>query len=149
MAVEKYKLGTIATLLSTELNSLANNTNAISSTSYNNAQGGGGGDGYTEALLELFLNYSVAPTANTGFSIWFLTRPDGTNFEDGGASVTPARTPNVVVPVRAVTGNQRIVRRVMIPPGVFHTLIRNNGTGQTIASSGNTVKLLPFTPEGV
>lgn len=149
MAVEKYKLGTIATLLSTELNSLANNTNAISTTAYNNVQGGGGGDGFVECEVELTVNFSVAPSANSGFSVWFLASPDGTNYEDGGASVTPSRLPNVVFPLRAVTGVQRITRRTFAPAGIFHTLQRNNATGQTIAASGNTLKLRPLTREGV
>src|SRR4051812_13004672 len=99
---EKYTLGSIATLLSTGLNSLANNSLAVSS-AYDNTQGGGGGDGYTLCDLELVVTFGTNPTANTGVSVWFLAVPDGTNYEDGDASTTPARAPDVVFPLRAVT----------------------------------------------
>jgi hypothetical protein len=69
--------------------------------------------------VELVVTYGVAPTANTGVSVWFLRAIDGTNYEDGSSSVTPARLPDVVFPVRAVTTAQRVTRRVMIPPGTF------------------------------
>jgi hypothetical protein len=146
---EKYALGAVASLMTTELNSLANNALAASSSSYNNIQAGGGGDGYTLCDLELVATFGTAPTANTGVSVWFLARPDGTNFEDGSASITPARLPDAVIPVRAVTTAQRIVRRILLPWGVFSTLLKNDGTGQALAASANTLKVLPVTPQGV
>lgn len=146
---EKYVLGSISSLMTTELNSLANNALAAAGSSYSNVQGGGGGDGYTLCDLELVVTFGVAPTANTGVSVWFLARPDGTNFEDGSSSVTPARLPDAVFPLRAVTTAQRVVRRVALPWGVFTALLKNDGSGQAFASSGNTLKVLPVTPQGV
>lgn len=148
MAVEKYKLGSIATLLSTELDALANNALNIGS-AYDNVQGGGGGDGYVRCDVELVVTYGSSPTANTGVSVWFLGAPDGTNYEDGGTSVTPGRLPDVVFPVRAVTTAQRISRRVLLPWGLLKPLLKNDGTGQAMAASGNTLKIRPATPEGV
>lgn len=148
MAVEKYKLGAYATLMTTDLNSVANNGLAIGS-AYNNVQGGGGGDGYTLCDVELVVTYGSAPAAGTGVTAWFLAAPDGTNYEDGGASVTPARLPDVVFPVRAVTTAQRIVRRVLLPWGLMKPLVRNDGTGQTTAASGNTLAIRPVAREGV
>lgn len=132
--------GTVQTVLSTELNSLANNAltlgAAITPTSA----------GYLLAAVELVATFGSAPTANTGVSLWFLTDPDGTNYEDGGSGVTPARTPDVVLPVRAVTTAQRVVRRdILLPPGTFKALILNDGTGAAMAASGNTVKIRPYT----
>lgn len=146
--VEKYLLGSIASLLTTELNSLANNALAIGS-AYSNVIGGGAGDGYTLCDVELVVTYGSAPTANTAVSVWFLAAPDGTNYEDGGTSVTPARLPDVVLPVRAVTTAQRINRRVLLPWGLLKPLAKNDGTGVAMASSGNTLKIRPVTPEGV
>jgi len=133
-----HTVGTIATLLSTELNSLANNALNISS-SYSSSAG------FLFAELELLVTYGTNPTANTAVVVWLLRAPDGTNFEDGGTSVTPIRGPDAVFPLRAVTTAQRIVRRVVIPPGTFQALLKNDGTGQTMAASGNTLKILPFT----
>lgn len=148
MAVtEKYLLGSISTLLSTGLNSLANNSLAISS-AFDNTQGQTG-DGYTLCDVELVVTFGTAPTANTGVSVWFLGAPDGTNYEDGDASTTPGRMPDAVFPLRAVTTAQRIVQRVALPAGLFKALAKNDGTGQSMAASGNTLKIRPVTRQGV
>jgi hypothetical protein len=136
------------TLLSTELNSLANNSLAISSVggssgAFNFAIGGTDLDGYQDVDIELYIaSMGGTPTAQTGFSIWFLGQVDGTNYEDGSASVEPARSPDCVIPIRAVSTAQRIIRRqVAAPHGTVKALIKNNGTGQALASSGNTLKI--------
>lgn len=145
--VEKWLLGAISTLLSTGLNSLANNALAVSATFDNTV--GQTGDGYTLCDVELVVTYGTAPTANTGVSVWFLGNPDGTNFEDGGTSVTPGRLPDVVFPVRAVTTAQRITRRVWLPWGQLQALLKNDGTGQAMAATANTLKIRPVTREAV
>jgi hypothetical protein len=129
-------------LLSTELNSLANNTNCTPSSALNNIQGESGKEGYPRGKVELLLAaYSGTPTANTGVSVWFLRAPDGTNYEDGSSSVTPARPPDVFIPVRAVaSGPQRVVKECWFPVGLFKALARNEGTGISFASSGNTLR---------
>jgi hypothetical protein len=133
-------VGTIATVLSTELNSLASNGQALSSSAYS-ASGG-----YLMAEVELACTFpGGTPTNNSGVLIWFLRAPDGTNYEDGDASTTPARPPDVAFLVRQVTSSQRQARRGLIPPGTFKVLVRNDNTGQAMASSGNTVKILPLT----
>lgn len=143
-STEKYLLGSQTTLLSTELNSLANNGTAIGS-AWDNTQGQAG-DGYTMCCVELLLGtFSVAPTANTGISLWLLGSQDGTNYEDGDGSITPARLPDAVFPLRAVTAAQRIIRRVWLPWGLLKPLIKNDGTGQALNASGNTVKIRPVT----
>lgn len=139
--------GTNQTVLTTELNSLANNASVISSVA-----GASGvitltSTGYIQALCELLVTFGVAPTANTTINVWFLTAPDGTNFEDGSSSVTPQRNPDVFFPVRAVTTAQRIAKPCKLPVGTFKVLLQNNGTGQAMAASGNTVKILPFTKQ--
>jgi hypothetical protein len=140
---EKYALGAQTTLLSTGLNSLANNAQAISA-AFDNTQGQTG-DGYTLCDLELVVTYGGAPTANTGVSVWLVGSQDGSNYEDGDASVTPARLPDVVFPLRAVTTAQRVIRRVWLPWGLVKAVLRNDGTGQAMAASGNTLKIRPVT----
>lgn len=133
--------GNSQTLLSTELNSLANNSNAVhaSSVSLTNT-------GYLDAEAELLVTFGVAPTANTPIYVWLLREIDGTNFEDGSASVTPTRPPDIIFTVRAVTTAQRIVQMVYdIPPGAIRALVRNAGTGQAFAASGNTLTVRPKT----
>lgn len=131
--------GTLQAVLSTELDSLANNAlapgSAITLTSA----------GYLLAEVELAVTFGVAPAASTGCSVWFLRAIDGADYEDGGASLTPARTPDLVIPVLASTSAQRITRRCSLPPGNFKVLLKNDGTGQALAASGNTLKILPYT----
>lgn len=144
---EKWLLGSQATLLSTGLNSLANNGLALSSLFDNTV--GQTGDGYILCDVELVATYGSAPTANTGVAVWFLGAQDGTNYEDGDASTTPARMPDVVFPLRTVTTAQRILRRVWLPWGKLKALLKNDGTGQAMAASGNTLIIRPVTLQGV
>jgi hypothetical protein len=142
MATVKNIAGTITTVLSTGLNSLANNSNVISSAITLST----GEPGYRWGEWELYIASSAAAmTANTAFSGWIIQALDGTNDEDGGTSVTPARTPDIVFPVRAVSTAQRMTTFSQLPTGSFKLLLRNDGTGQTIASSGNTLKVRPMT----
>ncbi len=155
--VEKYLLGGSAvTLMTTELNSLGSSTTAgaISSVGgtaglFNNTVGGGSMDGYTLGLFELVL---AAPggtlTAGSAALIWFLGTVDATNYEDGSASVIPARSPDLIIPVRVSSGAQRILRRSVLPPGNWYVLL-SQATGQTWGSSGNTLKVMPATYESV
>jgi hypothetical protein len=130
--------GTFQALLTTELNSLANNATTAASAAYS------AGAGYLMTEVELVATFPVAPAANTGCSVWFLGQPSGT-YEDGSATVTPARPPDVVLSLRPVTTAQRVTRRCMIPPGTFKCLLLNDGSGQTMAASGNTLGIKPFT----
>jgi hypothetical protein len=142
MATVKNIAGTITTVFSTGLNSLANNSNVISSAITLST----GEPGYRWGEWELYIASSAAAmTANTAFSGWIIQALDGTNDEDGGTSVTPARTPDIVFPVRAVSTAQRMTTFSQLPTGSFKLLLRNDGTGQTIASSGNTLKVRPMT----
>lgn len=146
--VEKLLLGSQTSLLTTGLNSLANNSLAVSSAFDNTI--GQTGDGYVLCDLELVVTFGTNPTAGTGIAVWFLQTQDGTNYEDGDASTTPARAPDAVIPVRASTSAQRIiVKHVDMPPGLFKALLKNDGTGQAFAASGNTLKIRPYTREGV
>jgi len=143
------------TLLSTELNSLANNSLAISSVGgtsgvFNFAIGGSDLDGYQELELELVIaSMGGTPTAYTGFSVWFLRAINGTNFEDGSGSVEPARGPDRVIPIRPVSTAQRITVECKAPRGVNKILIKNNGTGQALASSGNALNIKAATDSQV
>ena len=139
MPTVKNTRGTIKTALDTALNSMANNTNVLSSAvAFETAD-----QGMRFVEGELLVTFGTNPTANTAFSVWLLREIDGTNYEDGGTSVTPTRPPDMIFTVRAVTTAQRIIAVCDLPPGAPKALIRNDGTGQAIASSGNTLKLRP------
>lgn len=101
--------------------------------------------GYTRAVCELALTgFSGAVTANTGMSMWLIRQVDGTNYEDGDASTTPARMPDAVFPLRAVSTAQRVsIPNIEVPPGLFKVLLKNDGTGFTMNATW-TVKCLPY-----
>ena len=141
---QKWTRGTADTILTTELNSLANNTNVVKSTAVAPTS-----SEYTMVEVELYVTFGSTPTANTAVSVWFLREIDGTNYEDGSSTVTPTRNPDVVFGVRATTNPQRIIKTCLLPPGNFKPLVRNEGTGQAFASSGNTVKIRPVTLQSV
>lgn len=139
MAIVKQIYGTIASILTTELNSMANNASVLSGvTSLSEV-------GYLECDIEIVCTFGIAPTSGSGFSVWFIRAIDGTNYEDGDASIVPSRAPDLVIPVRSVNTIQRIIICGYVPPGNFQVLIRNDRTGQAITSSGNTLKLIPRT----
>ncbi len=149
---QEYLLGSVVTLMSTELNSLASSAapsaGAVSSVGgtsglFNNTAGGGGLGGYTRGRFELEL---AAPggtlTAGTAAYVWFLGNVDGTNYEDGSATVIPARLADLIIPVRAVSTTQRISVVADLPPGNWYVVLGHN-TGQTWGSTANTLKVVP------
>lgn len=142
MRTTAFGLLSQTSLLTTELNSLANNALAISS-AFDNTYAAAG-NGSVLADMELVVQFGTNPTAGTGVAVWFIQTQDGTNYEDGDASITPARRPDLVIPVRAVTTAQRIIRRVTLPAGKFKALAKNDGTGQSFAASANTLKIRPY-----
>jgi hypothetical protein len=142
MPTVKNIAGTITTVLSTALNSLANNSNVLSGAITLST----GEPGYRFGEWELYIASSAAAmTANTAFVGWIIQALDNTNDEDGGTSVTPARTPDLIFTVRAVSTAQRLTWTSDLPTGSFKVLLRNDGTNQAIASSGNTLKVRPKT----
>ena len=147
MPTENYLLGSQTTLLSTGLDALADNALALSAAYDNTA--GAAGDGSTLCDLELVVSYASAPDAGSAVVVWLLASQDGTNYEDGGTSVTPLRIPDRAFPLRPVTGAQRIIRRVAMPPGLFKALLKNDATGEAMAASGNTLKIRAVTFQSV
>jgi hypothetical protein len=139
----KYKIGTTSTLMSAELNSLANNSLVIGNP-YNNIT-----EGYPFCDVELLVTFNVAPAANTAICLWFISSLDGSTYEDGSNTVTPTALPSAVFSLRPVIISQRINRRIWLPWGTFKPLIKNDGTGQALANSGNLLTIRPVTYESV
>lgn len=151
VVLKMLEQGVAVSLLATELNSLANNTMCAAGATVNNSVGQTNLDGYVRAKLELALAaYTGTPAAGASVYVWFLKSVDGTNFEDGSATVTPARAPDLVIPVAATaTGPQRIIKECWVPVGNFKPIAKNVGLGLAFAASANTLKALLQTDEGV
>lgn len=146
--VKQIQQASAVTLMSTELNSLGSTGAAAASANLANLVGTSNTDGYIRGNLELaFGALGGSMNSNTGFMVYFLPTVDGTNFEDGSSSVTPARLPDVYLAARAVSTAQRIHRRCRVPVGTLGVLIVADTTGQALPASGNTLKLLLSTDE--
>lgn len=145
----QWAVGTTTTLLSTELNSLANNGYSSASATYDNRQGQTG-NGYTACRLELNATFAANPTANTAVILWFLKSTDGgSTFENTPtSSVGLGRPPDVVFPVTTGQTGTRVSIDTLCPAERFKVSVKSDGVGQAMSASGNTVKLQPQTPQG-
>lgn len=144
--LKQLKYETVVSLMTTDLNSLANNASVLSA-----AAGGDTTDANLLGDFELVVTFDTNPTAGSTVELYLLRAADGTNYEDGSASVAPNPGSRVgSFPVRAVTTAQRIVLRdVPLPPGLYKALILNDATGQAFAASGNTLKVRPHNLQNV
>ena len=138
--VETILAGTIDPVFATASTAALGNNALISSAAYTPTT-----PNYVAAEVEFTGTFSVAPAAATGLSIWFLRGPDGTNYEDGSASVTPTRSADLVIPFAAITTAQRCTRLLpILPPGTTKVLVKNDNSGQTL-SAGWGLKIRPLT----
>jgi len=158
--------GTEATVLSTELNGLANNASALSAVVggagvFNNNAGSGqsasSGDGYVRGYLTLSIaTLGGNPTANTSLDVYFVKEspPGSASYEDSSGNSTPAGVPTAKPDASfqldsGRSSAQLLTRQVFLPACNFKVLLRNNGTGQALNASGNTLKLMPATDQMV
>jgi hypothetical protein len=131
--------GTYTTVVTSgQLSGLTTGTGVVSTASISNNK-----DQY--AHFELQVTATGAFASGDRFDIYFLVAPDGTNFEDGGASVTPARAADLIIPVRAVTNtSQRInIKHVPLPQGTFNTLIINQAS-DPISTGSSILSYFPY-----
>lgn len=137
MATETWLEGTRAAV-SITLNGVANNGGAISGTALNGA-------GYLYARFQLDAAWAAAPSANQSIEMYFVQQTDGTDYEDGSATVTP-EVPAWVFSTRAATPLQRITPPLPIPPDAFHVVIVNK-SGAAFDAAGNSLAWQPLTPQ--
>lgn len=137
-ASAQFVRGAIQSALDTGLNSLANNSLAISSLITP--------DLTAPLYVEVEAVFTYASDASAGaLSVWFIREIDGTNYSDGGASTTPTNVPDLQFRPSSSTSAQRIIQSAGCPPGNFKILLKNDATGYAMAASGNTIKLRFYT----
>lgn len=137
--------GTAATVLTTELNSLTSGSiSAVSSAQDNDTAGTR--DLYAQAEIYLAAQ-GTNRASGAHVALYLVPELDGTNYGAttdecldnyfaGSASLDDA----------ALAARYLIIDRVRLPVGDFKVALKN-GTGQSLASSGNTVKLRAYTLE--
>lgn len=131
---------TIASVLTTELNTLANNGFSALGT----AQGGDSTDGPLFGDFELVLG-SLNPTSQALADLWLIPAVDGTNYADTPSS-TNASQALYVGTFWGATGSaakRAAIRGVELPAGLWKAVLKNT-TGVSFAASGNTVKVRPY-----
>lgn len=136
-----YK-ATIATALTTELNSLANGSASALSAEIDNST-----TKYLYADMELYLA-SLDPAVNGFVALYLVPTINGTNYPlfDSGASPGTANNNYFVGSffTRDASGIQRIaMREIQLPPGKYKFSVLN-AAGVALAASGNTLSWRPY-----
>jgi hypothetical protein len=151
MASLKLEAAAIATVASTELNSLANAAGALGA-EYDNAT-----NLYMFGTFELNVTFGTNPTAGSTVDLYLIPAPDGTNYDDavtGAAGSAPNTSYVGGFPLRAVTSAQKvplgvgIAGPVQLPPTKFKVFALNK-SGQAFPASGSTIKMVPYRYQSV
>ena len=144
MTSVQWEPGTDVTVMSTSLNSLADDSNAVSSEIDNS----GASDLYLFDEVEwhnAIMTY--APDADSVIELYCVSLElDGTGYEDGeDGTIDPPQVNLVgVFELRSVTTAQtHILRQIPTSPNKYKYVVINK-TGQTLAASGNTLRVKPF-----
>lgn len=130
-------------VLTTELNALANGSRTAAGSAVDN---GANLDQY--AAVQLDVDFVSAPSSGAYVDVFMVRALDGTNYEDGSASVDPGtHTLVAVIPVRADTAAQKLMSRQFVLPPCPVKFILGNRTGQAFPATGSTLKLFTANDE--
>jgi hypothetical protein len=144
MATYKQEASGVQTLISTDLNNLANAAAALGP-EFDNAAGL-----WIDATFQLEATFGSAPTANSTIDLYIIPSYDGTNFTNavtGVAGSAPVSSYVGGFPLSAVTTIQRIplavglMGPIRLPPLKFKGFVVNK-SGVGFPASGSTVKMI-------
>ena len=130
-------------VLSTEMNALADNAFTASGTEVDNST-----NLDTYGMLEFNVNATAAFAAGAYVAIYILSAPDGTNYSEGSASVTPgADTWLLNIPIRATADAILKVTKVFPLPPTKIKFILENQAGLVFPTAGSTLELFSMNYE--
>jgi hypothetical protein len=132
-----------ATILSTDLNALANAAYSAASAAIDNRT--------TRHLymgLQLHLASLTPAAANTGISVYLLPAVDGSVYPDGsGAVAPPAETYLACFTLSTSAGaKERAIAGLTIPPMLFKIVVLN-GSGVALAATGNILSYVLYSEQ--
>jgi hypothetical protein len=143
---------TVTTVAGLVLDSKGSNAYVGPSTAISNTTSGQvTGAGYTRCAFEAFITFvTTPPTAGSALLVWLLPSVDGANYADMPSSTITTTPASFAMPFSTGTGSltTRQVVYTQCPPGSFKVGVQLNGTGQTTSASGNTLKIMQYTPQG-
>lgn len=135
----------LTTYMSTDLNSLANNTTNIGATAFDNTVSK---DMYAAAELVL-ASVDLSGQTNPSVELYIVPSIDGTNYVDDGtdASTTdypPSSALAGVFQIQATNAAHRSAIEIFQLGPYKYTVVVINKTGVALAASGNTLKITTF-----
>lgn len=135
MATTKHSayVASIASALTTEMNSILNNANTVASAEIDNSSTL---TLYHDLTLTLAAQGSARSSGAT-VAVYLIMALDDTNYDD--VNETTAEIAAMFSLDAATTARQLTRRDVPIPPGKFKYFVRNL-TGQSFAASGNLLE---------
>lgn len=142
MADIKLKRGALTSMLTTELNALANGSGSAASAAYDNET-----NLETHAICELVVDFVSAPTAESVVSIYLIKEVDSAAYEDYISGASPVTPTNGLVGqfiLKNTTAAQRIASNLFELPGCAFKVAVVNSSGQAFPASGSTVKMQTF-----
>ena len=101
-----------------------------------NVTGDGAGGGYRYARLHLHIS-SITPSAGGTVYGWFLTAADGSTYEQGGTSLTPARAPDFVFAAINTAAAVDLETYVQMPICATFKMLCVNNLGVSTANDTN------------
>lgn len=132
--------------LTTELNSLADGSNVLGAAI--DVSAFAAPNAYAMLMEVELVLASFTPGSAPYALLWLINQVDGTNYEDGGASVNPgAGAPVYTRGIVTGTGAKRLVFPAFVMPATKFKLLTGNRSGASFASSGNTLKYTVWTPQ--
>jgi len=147
MADLRYKDGALVDLLSTGLNSFANNARVVSDVVVNATALN------LYADFELVVAYATAPATGKKIGeLYILPTVDLTNFASGSDTVNPQRALLVgvfeTVAPSTSTPERLVLPAITLPPRNFKVLFKNT-SGFNLAATNNTLKMRGYKLESV
>lgn len=128
----------VQTMLTTELNSLANGSTTALGSAWDNTS-----SRYMQAAGEIYLG-SLTPTAGGYVQVYLVPALDGTNYGD----IVNINMVAKIYPSTSTGAKRLTFESVPLGPFLYKVALLNQ-CGVTLASSGNTVKLWGMEAETV